>query len=211
MATVVAALIGGCYTAKVTESEILTPRPARPSTIYVANFQCSSASTNAFQKISDKQLAELQEALADSLVTDLNKQGYRSVRLSPHAPSPSDGWLVRGRFAKIDKGNPSARALFGFGAGKENVRVICSVDRLSKAQQEPLYELQTEAGTRNLPGSLLTPVPMLIAVRFAKEEDSLEKDVEKTASEIAAQIRQQLQRRPDEASEIKESMLSSGR
>lgn len=211
VASVAAALILGCNTARITDTKGLTrgPRP-RPFTIYVANFDfdpkaTSLLSTNPASKISDKQMAEFQEIMSLSLVDYLKKAGSQATRLDAEAPLPRSGWLVRGRFTSMDKGNVSMRALLGFGAGKENVRVVCTVERLSEGESEPLYEFHVEAGTRNFPGTIFMPLPTLIAARYASEEDSLEKDVEKTAVEIAARIQQQFQHGTRERSDMQAS------
>jgi hypothetical protein len=208
VASLAAALLLGCNTATVIQSKKMTLSPApRPTIIYVANFQfatncVATASTNVPPNVSQKELAQLQEMMAQSLVEDLEKEGYRTARLQPDAPLPSAGWLIRGTFDRIDEGNPRKRALVGFGAGRENLRVICTVERLTGSHSEPLCELQTEAGARKLPGSVFTPVPMLIGMRFAEEADSLDRDIEKTAARITTEIRQQLKDAPREVAEV---------
>jgi hypothetical protein len=131
--------------------------------------------------------------MARYIVKNLTNAGYPAVRISPETPLPSEGWLVRGSFTSLERGNLPLRAMIGLGAGREDVQVACVIDRLGETTAEPLYEIHTDARTRRLPGAIFTPMPVVMAGRFALDWNDVEKDVKKTAAQIATQIDQQVQ------------------
>jgi len=214
LAALAAPILTGCSTVKVTESKTFTPTLAPlPATIYVADFEAgvitnevpSAATTNRLSVVGDSLVygspgsvwpAQLQAKLADLMaryiVKNLTNAGYQAVRISPETPLPSEGWLVRGSFTGFESGNLPLRAMIGLGAGREDVQVACVIDRLCETTTEPLYEIHTDARTRKLPGSVFTPDPVAMVGRFALDWNDVEKDVKKTAAQIATQIGQQI-------------------
>lgn len=215
VAALAAPVITGCSTVKVTESKAFTSAPAScPATIYVADFDAgvitnqfsSAGATNRLTVIGESLeygspgsvwpaqfQAELTDLMAKHIVKDLTKSGYQAVRNSPETPLPSDGWLIRGSFSSVQKGNLPLRAFIGLGAGREDVQVACVIDRLGETNSEPLYEIHMDSSTRNLPGAIFTPMPALLAGRYALDWNDVEKDVKKTATQIANQIDQEIQ------------------
>ena len=205
LAVLAAPNITGCGTVKVTESKTFASASAPlPATIYVTNFDLeafaiqgkgsSEGSPNTPAVARTNNLgAKLADLMAESIMTNLCKAGYRAIRISPETPLSSDGWLLRGSFTSIQKGNLPLRALIGLGAGKTDVQVVCAVDRLSTAPPELMYEIRTDAASGKMPGAMLTPMPGLPVVYFILNRRDLEKNVKKTAAQIAAQIGQQLQ------------------
>jgi hypothetical protein len=47
------------------------------------------------------------------------------------------GWLVRGVFTEVNKGNQLRRAAIGFGAGETNLQVIVAGDNLAGSAPRP--------------------------------------------------------------------------
>ena len=76
---------------------------------------------------------ELTILLSNTIVAELNDAAIRAIRLEPGALTPQDGLLVGGEFLELDEGNRMRRAMVGFGAGSEEVKV-----------QVEVYDLQGE-------------------------------------------------------------------
>ena len=107
---------------------------------------------------------------------------------------PSDGWLVRGVFTEVQKGNRLRRSTIRSGLGKKELQVVTCIDKLSGGPLEPLYEIQTDAMSGNAPdaGDLIVVNPAAPVVRRALTGNDLTKSVKRTAKEIAAQMDQQV-------------------
>ena len=75
---------------------------------------------------------ELVTLLSNTIVAELNNAGIRATRLEPGALMPQDGLLVGGEFLEVDEGNRMRRAMVGFGAGSEEIKVQVEVYDLAQ-------------------------------------------------------------------------------
>jgi hypothetical protein len=206
----------GCGTANVTVSQSYTAAPAaRPAMIYVDDFELDV--TNIHQEAGllpnlepvhpihrilfgadedpNTSPAGLVNYMAESIVSDLQDKGFPAQRLAPGQLLPSDGWLVRGVFAQVDKGNRLRRAIIGFGAGKTDLQVVTTVDNLADGPPEPLYQVQTDATSGQAPGAapFIVLNPASVAVKFAMAGNDIKRNAKNTAAKIASQVAQQCQ------------------
>jgi hypothetical protein len=175
LAVLAAPILAGCSTAKVTGKTSFPTEPiTRPAMIYVADFELQAARIQEESGLLPKpdlpdpirrilphqtddpneMAVNLVNLMSDSIVMDLAKAGYSATKLAPGQQMPSDGWLVRGVFTGVQEGNKLRRVVIGFGAGKTDLQVVTSVDRLGAGSPlKPLYEVQTDATSGNAPGS----------------------------------------------------------
>ncbi len=173
-ATVLAAL--GCATAKVQDATVTGAGETirrQPDRVLVYDFAVTeeevhlNRSALAAAKRSATGEAEVSEqvkvahmvaaALANTLVTDLEKMGIGAARWHGPPPRPGNMLLIEGAFLDVDQGNRLARTVIGFGAGGTELQtqVIGSFSR--DGALEKLGEFNTVAKSKKMPG-VATPV-----------------------------------------------------
>ena len=197
----------------------LSPRVARPSAIYVADFDLGLEAI----KPTDSNLAnrrgpvgrvgsrlsgtkgdpesrarELVDLMSKSLVKELTKAGFTANRLAPGTPLPTNGWLVRGVFTEVGEGNRLKRSMIGMGQGQTDVQVIANVHNLSDGPPQPMYELAADANSGSKVGAAPTLVlgPYGAAARFVMAGKDLDKNVKQTAKAMATRLAERVQPAP---------------
>jgi hypothetical protein len=131
---------------------------------------------------------ELVTLLSNTIVAGLNNGGIFSSRLEPGAFTPSAGLLVGGEFLEVDEGNRMRRAMVGFGAGSEEVKVQVEVYDLAKDANSPfLVDGAGEEGRKG-PGAVAFRNPYAAAARYVLSRRATEKDVVKLGNQIAADL-----------------------
>jgi uncharacterized protein DUF4410 len=207
----------GCKTAKVTsESDVAQPNLTKPTAVYVVDFELGaqnikredgalSGRAGPLGRVGDRlsgdssdpdaRARELVDLMANSLLKELSKSGFNAIRLQQGSPVPSQGWLLRGVFTEVQEGNRLQRAMVGFGKGQTDIQVVANVQDLSEGPPKPLYELATESSSGDKPGAAPTLVlgPYGAAARFVLAGKDLNKDVKRTAAEIAARMAKRVQ------------------
>ncbi len=195
------------------------PRVARPSAIYVADFDLGQEAI----KPTDSNLAsrrgpvgrvgsrlsgtkgdpesrarELVDLMSKSLVKELTKAGFTANRLAPGTPLPTNGWLVRGVFTEVGEGNRLKRSMIGMGQGQTDVQVIANVHNLSDGPPQPMYELAADANSGSKVGAAPTLVlgPYGAAARFVMAGKDLDKNVKQTAKAMATRLAERVQPAP---------------
>ena len=138
------------------------------------------------------QAAKLVDTLSTSIVSDLQKAGYKAQRLAATDPKPATGAWVHGVFTQVDEGNRRQRAIIGFGAGNVSMDLYVTLSNLAKPEQ-PLYQSAETGTSASKPGAVITMNPYVAAAKFVMEKNAPEKTVKKTAGEIAKQVEQHLQ------------------
>ncbi|WP_433966607.1 DUF4410 domain-containing protein [Tunturiibacter gelidiferens] len=101
------------------------------------------------------QAKKLVDTLSQSLISDLQKAGYKAQRLGPDEPRPTAGAWVHGVFTQVDEGSRLHRAMIGFGSGQAKMDLFVTLTNLA-SPEKPLYE-SAEAGTSKR--SLALPSP----------------------------------------------------
>ena len=152
ISALVVCLLTGCGSAKVTgEHSYATLPPAKPTVIYVSNFELEAQNIKHEAGIVDgvlhrdsddgilggimhrrspdpaERARKLVDLMADSLVKDLAKAGFSVTRLLPGNSMPTQGWLVRGVFTEVQEGNRLRRSMIGFGVGATDMQVVTEI------------------------------------------------------------------------------------
>src|SRR5258708_13459030 len=178
--------------------------PGRPTIVSVQDFKVEKESSSTDQQAlgggraralidqvksaTGMQSNQVVDLMASSLVSDLNRGGVKAQRLAAGQPLPKSGWLVRGIFTEVDQGSRALRAEVGFGAGSTDLAVLVNVGNLQKGKPESFYKLETQAGSRKLPGAVVTRNPYVAAAKFVMSRRDLPKNIRQTAQTIAAAL-----------------------
>ena len=179
----------------VSQADLATLPPGRSTIVYVQDFQVEKESSSNDQQTlgggraralidqvksaTGMQSSQVVDLMASSLVSDLNRGGVKAQRLGTGQPLPKDGWLVRGVFTEIDQGNRVLRAEVGFGAGSTDLAVLVNVADLQKGKPESFYKLEAQAGSRKLPGAVVTRNPYVAAAKFVMSRRDLPKNIDR--------------------------------
>jgi hypothetical protein len=126
--------------------------------------------------------------LSNTIVAELNNSGIRTTRLEPGAVTPQDGLLIGGEFLEVDEGNRMRRAMVGFGAGSEEVKVRVEVYDLARNQSAPFLVYGAGEEGRKGPGAVAFRNPYAAAARYVLSRRATEKDVVKLGNQIAADL-----------------------
>jgi hypothetical protein len=140
----------------------------------------------------DCQAKKIVNLMADSIVSDLQKAGYKAQRLSPGVEKPAMGAWLHGVFTEVDEGNRMHRAMFGFGSGEAKMSLYVTLTDLA-APQKPLYEAADKGDSGKKIGAAITMNPYVAAAKFVMEKNAPDKTVKKTAAEIAKEVETHLQ------------------
>jgi uncharacterized protein DUF4410 len=138
------------------------------------------------------QAKKIVDLMANSIVSDLQKAGYKTERLLPGMEKPAMGAWLHGVFTEVDEGNRMHRAMFGFGSGEAKMGLYVTLTDLA-APQKPLYESADQGDSGKKIGAAITMNPYVAAAKFVMEKNAPEKTVKKTAGEIAKEIETHLQ------------------
>jgi hypothetical protein len=205
-----------------------TPAPATPATaphfskdtpIYVSDFDLDAQNVQTDQSAvghrrpgilesprkkeehdPQAQAKKIVDTMATTIVSDLQKAGYKAQRLPSDAAKPNSGAWVHGIFTQVDEGNRMQRAVIGFGAGDVKMQLYVTMTDLAKPDQQPLYQAASSETSGNKPGAVITMNPYVAAAKFVMEQNAPEKTVKKTAGDIAKQVEQHLSGQPAPAS-----------
>ena len=131
---------------------------------------------------------ELVTLLSNTIVAELNNAGIRATRLEPGALMPQDGLLVGGEFLEVDEGNRMRRAMVGFGAGSEEIKVQVEVYDLARNPTAPFLVYGTGEEGRKGPGAVAFRNPYAAAARYVLSRKATEKDVVKLGNQIATDL-----------------------
>jgi hypothetical protein len=213
--------IAGCATVKVTgRREIGAVPTAHPQVIYVADFALDPGSMRAdsgnlpvapiasdqssdilarLMRIpvqSSARQRDLLTLMTASLVEDLRDLGLDAYPMRPgEKPPPVNGWLLRGRFTRVDEGNRLRRAIIGFGNGGKQLQLVVSLSDLAQATPRPFCEMSVNAHSRRRPGALLSLDPYVVTARFMLGGLDLDNTVMESAARVARDIARQVRRR----------------
>jgi hypothetical protein len=133
------------------------------------------------------QAKKLVDTMSESIVSDLQKAGYKAQRLASGETKPSTGAWVHGVFTQADEGNRLHRAVIGFGSGKAKMELFVTLTDLARPEK-PLYEATTEGDSKDKPGAVISMNPYVAAAKFVMEKNAPEKTVKSTASQISKDI-----------------------
>jgi Domain of unknown function (DUF4410) len=210
-------LMAGCASTEVTERERYEgAQLARPDRIIVHDFTANPAevpSGSAFAaEMADvgeptpEQIEvgrKLGAQVASELVTELRDMGLPAVRAAGQPPPRPDDIVLRGYFVSVDEGRAGRRVLVGFGSGAAELKTAVEGYQMTAQGLRPLGrgEVRSEGG--KLPGMVLpaavlaataSPIGLIVggtakATGEVTGSETIEGAAERTAKEIAAQLR----------------------
>jgi Domain of unknown function (DUF4410) len=210
-------VVPGCASTEVTERERYEgAQLARPDRIIVHDFTANPAevpSGSAFAAQmagagapTPEQLEvdrKLGAEVARRLVADLQGMGLPAVRAAGQPPPRPDDIVLRGYFISVDEGRAGRRVLVGFGSGAAELRTAVEGYQMTAQGLRPLGrgEIRSEGG--KLPGMVLpaavlaataSPIGLIVggtakATGEVTGSETIEGAAERTADEIAAQLR----------------------
>jgi hypothetical protein len=214
-------LLMGCQMGKkatvTNEHDFASPATNRPTVIYVADYElppsiiqhqegvlsnrqgpAGRVANRLYGTSSDPEARarQLVELMSKSLIKDLSSAGFNAVRQPPDAPLPTQGWLLRGSFSRVQEGNRLQRSMVGLGQGQTDIQVLSCVNDLSQGPPRALYDVATDANSGKMVGGGATLAfgPYGAAVAFVRAGQDVEKNVKQTASEIATLATQYVQK-----------------
>jgi hypothetical protein len=130
---------------------------------------------------------ELVTAMAENLVSALEKAGYTVRRLRASEALPKVGLRIRGVFAEPDEQNRIRRLLVGSGSTSPNILLYVGVNNLAQPEQ-PLYELANPPSNDGKHGPVITVTSYSPAVRFELARNPSDEELKKVAAQIAADL-----------------------
>jgi hypothetical protein len=145
-------------------------RMRRPSGIYVRPFETTGGMWQRDASSAETR-REIRDWLAGSLLRDLAAMAPTHL-LEGETTMPNSGWLVTGRFLRVDPGSRAKRLfLGGIGAGASKLETRVDVFDLAVSSTEPILSFATTGGSNlsaGIPGAMT----------------GMDDDVERTAREI---------------------------
>ena len=206
LAILVVAVLVGCAGTKVTDATAPSRTNGAPSMIYVGEFDLGAAKVKSDpgtltgrprllhfgERSPTEEIHRLSELLAKTLVEDLKKEGFAARRLEA-GETPASGWIVRGAFVSIDEGNRAQKAVLGFGAGTSETKLAVGVIDAAKSAEDNLLNFNLDSQGDKTPSGVGPSIafhnPLGMAAKFALNGDASDKDIERTAGEIAKQLK----------------------
>ncbi len=149
----------------------------------------------------EEQARKIVDAMSRGLVEELNERGLEARRLTdPKAALPKEGWLIQGVFTETAKGSRVKRAVIGFGRGASRMEAQVAVSDLSSRNpKNPFIVFGTVKKPKKTPGAAAAMNPYVAAAKFVMEKNATEKDVRKTAGQIAGEILKHTQKFKEQA------------
>jgi hypothetical protein len=209
--------VAGCASTEITERQRYEgEKLARPDRIIVHDFTADPAEVPPESSFAAElagapmptaeQLEigrELGAQVAKELVAELQGMGLPAV-LAAGQPAPrAEDIVLRGYFVSVDEGRVGRRVLVGFGAGAAELRTAVEAYQMTAQGLRPLArgEIRSEGG--ELPGMVVplavvaataNPIGLIVggtakATGEVTGSETIEGAAERTAKEIAAQLR----------------------
>jgi hypothetical protein len=176
----------------------------KSKTIYVAQFETSSAAEplvqpkeapldsgsmgrprlDAADSTSTGNTRRITKLMADSLLHEIRKAGYKPKLLGSGDPRPDEGLLVCGVFTRIGKDGQLRRAVIGSEHTAGDLQLYVTTSNLLRPAK-PLY---LEQGASSDSAVVITLNPEVATLRFAVADNPADQAVKKVAEQIAAEL-----------------------
>jgi hypothetical protein len=210
-------VVAGCASTEITERQRYEgEKLARPDRIIVHDFTANPAEVppeSAFAAEmagagtpSPEQLEvgrKLGAEIAKELVAELRGMGLPAVPAAGQGAPRVDDIVLRGYFVSVDEGSARRRVLVGFGSGAAELSTAVEGYQMTADGLRPLGRGEIRSGGGEMPGMVAplavvaataNPIGLVVggAVKLYGEEtgsDTIEGAAERTAKEIAAQLR----------------------
>jgi Domain of unknown function (DUF4410) len=190
--------LGGCASVSVTNMQ---ERPVAaplllPELIYVEKFQAADEILRVDR--TGTELVEFKKELQSRLATETVERLTKHLALAhvlDTGSRPSKGWLVRGRFVRVNQGSRALRLLIGVGLGGTKMETEVEVIDLASSSQ-PFLTFRTTGGSNAEPGAITgaastgpidAAVGTVLGVALVASH-GVSEDAKKTAYEITASL-----------------------
>jgi len=194
----------GCASISVRQVEEATQFAPKnpPDIIYVAPFDVEKAEFKVDRE--GEELTEFKKATAivlqEAIVERISKSYGTAQSLGAHQKLPKQGWIVIGKFIKVNQGSRALRAIIGFGAGGTKMETEVYLYDLSQAPPAPFICFKTSGGSNAEPGFIIESTnPISVATGFIGVLGGLAKgitdDSKRTSRMVTSQISQYLLKR----------------
>jgi Domain of unknown function (DUF4410) len=210
-------VVAGCASTEITERQRYQgAQLARPDRIIVHDFianpaevppesafaaELASAPTPTPQQLEVGR--KLGAQVANELVADLQGMGLPAVPAAGQPVPRVNDLVLVGYFVSVDEGSAEKRMLIGFGSGAAELRTAVEGYQMTAGGLRPLGRGEIRSGGGDMPGMVAplavvaataNPIGLVVggAVKLYGEEtgsDRIEGAAERTADEIAAQLR----------------------
>src|SRR5918994_7282043 len=207
----------GCASTEVTERQRYEgAKLARPDRVVVHDFTANPAEVPAESPFAAEMAGavaptpeqlevgrKLGAEVAKQLIADLQGMGLPAVAAAGQSPPRPDDIVLRGYFVSVDEGKAGRRMLVGFGSGAAELKTAVEGYQMTTMGLRPLGrgEIKSEGG--KLPGMVLpaavlaataSPIGLIVggtakATGEVTGSETIEGAAERTADEIAAQLR----------------------
>ncbi len=186
---------------QIEEANLFSPKNP-PDIIYVAPFDVEKAEFNVDRE--GTELIEFKKATAlvlqQAIVERVSKSYTTAEALGANEKLPKQGWIVIGKFVKVNQGSRALRAIIGFGAGGTKMETEVFIYDLSQVPPSPFLAFKTTGGSNAEPGFLIDSArPISIATGVIGVLGGLAKgitdDSKRTSRMITSQISQYLLKR----------------
>ncbi|MES2307764.1 MAG: DUF4410 domain-containing protein [Verrucomicrobiota bacterium] len=198
---------------QIEEAENYRPKKA-PDIIYVAPFEVEKTEFNVDRE--GDELVQFKKSTAlvlqEALVERIGKALGSAEALGSKQKLPKHGWIVIGKFVKVNQGSRALRAIVGFGAGGTKMETEVFVYDLAQKPPVPFLAFKTSGGSNAEPGFLIDSTnPLSLATGVLGSLGGLAKGITddslRTSRMITAQISQFLLKQkwinPEQATEPK--------
>ncbi len=196
------AFLPGCASVSVQDPNVRNAEEphAPPRTIYVMDFDTKDAPfrVNEGPVKTDAIKARTAADLSNTVVKRLDKFVAPAMRVPAGSLKKTGGWLVTGRFDKVNSGSATLRILLGAGAGGSKMNTTVCVYDLSKHDRKPFLTFTTTGGSGAVPGLITIPLggpvalPILIydvaSKIYGEENHGVRDDEARTARMITAAL-----------------------
>lgn len=140
----------------------------KPQQVYVAPFDTAKTSVNIGKDKDGTKVPAFKQAVAtmlqDYTVKNVTKHVAPATKVASLAAAPKSGWLVTGRFTRINSGNRAMRMIVGLGAGGSKMETEVEVYDLAAGRGKPFLRFATTGGTNAMPGLITSGGPGVGAV-----------------------------------------------
>jgi Domain of unknown function (DUF4410) len=210
-------VVAGCASTDVTERQRYEDAQlARPDRIIVHDFTANPAEVPSESAFAAEMAGaptptaqqielgrELGAQVATDLVAELRDMGLPAVRAAGQPPPRPDDIVLRGYFVSVDEGRVGRRVLVGFGSGAAELTTTVEAYQMTAEGLRPLGRGEISSGGGKLPGMVLpaavvaathSPIGLIVggtakATGEVTGSETIEGAAERTADEIAAQLR----------------------
>lgn len=190
--------LSGCASVSVTSMQ--EPPPAAklvlPETVYVEKF----AATDEVLRVDREgmELTEFKQKLQSQLAMEIIERVTKNIAPAKlwesTSPRPSTGWLVRGRFVRVNQGSRALRILIGLGLGGTKMETDVAVFDLAQSNTKPFITFCTTGGSNAEPGAITGaastgPIDAAVGTALGVAlvlSHGVTEDAKKTAHEITA-------------------------